>query len=145
MWSESAEWRFIASDPRLDKESVQKSVQEVVKSCGFNRLTGHFLGAVTQNIRLALLPAMIESFLDTVASKRGEFNADIRVARPLAAAQREALTHSLTSAMSGKIHLNIIEDSSILGGMTVKIGSQFIDASVKTKLDHLERTLRTGT
>jgi F-type H+-transporting ATPase subunit delta len=142
LWDESAEWRFVASDPRLAVESVLASVKEVVKSCGFGKLTGNFLGTVAENARLSILPTIIHFFLDTVAAKRGEFNADVRVARPLAAAQREALTHSLTAVMGGKIHLNVSEDPGLLGGMTVKIGSQFIDASVKSKLDHLERTLK---
>jgi F0F1-type ATP synthase delta subunit len=34
------------------------------------------------------------------------------------------------------------EDPSIIGGMTVKVGSKFIDASVKTRLDRLEKNLK---
>jgi len=35
-------------------------------------------------------------------------------------------------------------DEDLLGGMIIKIGSRMIDDSVRTKLDRLERSLRSG-
>ena len=36
----------------------------------------------------------------------------------------------------------IAEDQTLLGGITVKIGSRLIDASIKSKLAKLERRLK---
>ena len=85
---------------------------------------------------------MVTFFLEEVAARRGEYQADVRTARPLSPAQRDALIAALGAVTGGKINLTVVEDPSILGGLTVKLGSQFIDASVKTKLEHLERSLR---
>ena len=142
LWSESPEWRFVACDPRLSHESVAKAAEQVARSAGFGKLTSNFLAVVAENRRLSLLPLLIEYFFDEVGGRRGEFHADVRIARPLTETQREALTASLVSAVGGKVHLKVVEDASIIGGLTVKIGSQFLDASVKTKLDHLERSLK---
>ncbi|MGB9153786.1 MAG: ATP synthase F1 subunit delta [Alphaproteobacteria bacterium] len=142
LWNESAEWRFIASDPRIHNESANKAVEQVAKISAVGKLTAQFLSVVALNRRLNLMPALVEGFLEEVATRRGEYHADVRTANALSAAQHEALTASLTAVMGGKVHINMIEDASILGGLTVKLGSQFIDASVKTKLDHLERSLK---
>jgi F-type H+-transporting ATPase subunit delta len=142
LWDESAEWRFVATDPRLDAAQLRKAAEEVVSQTGMGKLTGNFLSVVAQNRRLFLLPAIIEGFLALVATRRGESQADVRTAHALTAAQKEALASSLQQVIGGKVNLTIVEDASLIGGLTVKMGSQFIDASVKTKLDQLERTLK---
>jgi F-type H+-transporting ATPase subunit delta len=142
LWNESPEWRFIATDPRLNQESVDAAAKQVGQIAGVSALTANFLSIVAQHRRLNLLPLLIEKFIDEVGSRRGEFRADVRTARPLTDVQRDKLTQLLASATGGRIRLAVTEDPSIIGGLTVKIGSQFVDASVKTKLDHMERTLR---
>lgn len=145
LWDECAEWRMVAVDPRLTQTESDRLVSVVVKSCGLGSLSTNFVLLVGKNRRLAALPAMIDRFLADVASRRGEHHADVRTAKALTSAQRDALVASLAAATGGKVHLSVVEDASILGGLTVKIGSQFIDASVKTKLDRLERSLIAGT
>jgi F-type H+-transporting ATPase subunit delta len=142
LWNECAEWRLIAADPRLSRDEIDAVVAAVLKNCAPGKLTANFVSVVGQNRRLACLPAMIDFFFAEAAAKRGEYHADVRTAHALSAAQRDALTASLSAATGGKVNLSIIEDASILGGLTVKVGSKFIDASVKTRLDLLERTLK---
>lgn len=142
LWAESADWRMAATDPRFNGAQVAKAIEQIAPILALQKLTTTFLAAVAQNRRLALLPSLVEGFLDEVTARRGEFRADVRTARALTAAQSEALTASLTAVAGGKVHLKITEDASILGGLTIKLGSQFIDASVRTRLDHLERTLK---
>ena len=144
LWDESAEWRFIASDPRIKNEALRAAVEQLVKIAGLGKLATNFLSVVAANGRLNLMPALVEGFLTEVATRRGEHRADVRTARALSPAQYEALSAALSSVMGGKVHMNVTEDAAIIGGLTVKIGSQFIDASVKSRLDHLERTLKAG-
>jgi F-type H+-transporting ATPase subunit delta len=142
LWNESPEWRFIASDPRLNHESVVAVVKQVAEVAGINKMTANFLHIVAQNRRLGFLPLLINAFMDEVDARRGEFRADVRVAHPLTEEQRAKLAALLSAATGGQVNLAVTEDPSILGGLTIKIGSQFVDASIKTKLDRLERTLR---
>ena len=142
LWNESAEWRFIACDPRLNSVEVREAVAQIVKLSGVSKLTANFLSVVAQHHRLSLLPTLTDGFIEEVATRRGEHFAQVRVSRPLSAVQGAALLASLTSVTGGKTHLTVIEDASLLGGMTVKLGTKFIDASVKTKLNRLERTLK---
>ncbi len=142
LWNKSAELRFIAMDPRIGSEDVVKAAKTVAATAKLNKLTSNFIAVLAQNHRLNLLPVLIERFLDDVSAKRGEFRADVRVARPIAQDQVHKLSSLLSAATGGKIRLSMIEDPSIVGGLTVKVGSQFIDASIKTKLDLLERSLK---
>ena len=119
--------------------TAAKQVAGIAEVC---KITANFLLVIAQNRRLNLLPMLVEHFMDEVSKRRGEYRADIRTARPLTDTQRDKLTALLSVAMGGQVRLEVVEDSSIIGGLTVKIGSQFVDASVKAKLDRMERVLR---
>lgn len=142
LWKESAEWRFVATNPRFSNEFVCAAAEQVARIAEVEKLTANFLSVVAQNRRLKLIPLIVDYFIDEVSKRRGEYRADVRTARPLSDEQREKLASLLAKATGGKVRLVMAEDPSIIGGLTVKIGSKFVDASVKTKLDRLEHILR---
>lgn len=142
LWLESAEWRAVAQNSRFGVDMTSAAVEQVSRIAGFHKLTANLLSIVARNRRLSLLPFLIETFMAEVAKRRGEFLANVTTARPLSDAQREKLSLALAKATGGKIRLAVLEDPSLIAGLTVKIGSEFVDASVKTKLDLLERQLR---
>ncbi len=139
---ESAEFRIVANHPRLTRAQLVQAMQQVSAAAKFNNLTGKFLTLVAQNRRLPELGGMIDGFLARLAAERGEHTADVRTAKPLSAAQQEQLAAKLRELAGGKVHLSVREDASLLGGITVKLGSRLIDASVKSKLARLERQLK---
>lgn len=139
---ESAEFRAIACHPRLTRAQLVGAMQKVASAAKLNPLTANFLALVAQNRRLAELSFMIDSFLDDLAARRGEYNADVCSAKPLSSAQQEQLAVKLREIAGGKVHLSVREDASLLGGLTVKLGSRLIDASVKSKLARIERQLK---
>jgi len=142
LWDESADWRDVATNPRLSREVVSVAAEQVARIVGVHKITANFMSVVAQNRRLSLLPLFIERFIDEVGMHRGEYRADVHTASPLSAAQRDRLLAILGKATGGKIRLVEADDPSLIGGLTVKIGSKFVDASVRTKLDRLEYTLR---
>ncbi len=139
---ESAEFRSIAFNPRLSRTQLMKAMQEIAKSAKFGALTANFLMLAAQNRRLDAMEAMADAFLAELAQKRGEFSAEIRTAYALTPAQQEQLAVQLRALAGGKVHMTVTEDKSLLGGLTVKLGSKLIDASVKSKLARLERRLK---
>ena len=142
LWEESSDFRTIASDPRLDSKSIQKVVDSIVSVAELNELTRRFLLVAARNHRLNIIPVVIQKFIEDVNTKRGEFSARVRVASSLSDEQYKKLAKKLSSMLGGKVKLLVKEDPSILGGLTVQIGSQLFDASVKTQLEHMERSLR---
>ncbi|MDD4617129.1 MAG: ATP synthase F1 subunit delta [Alphaproteobacteria bacterium] len=142
IWNECREWREVANNPRFTTEFIVAAAEQVAKIARTHKLTANFLTIVAQNRRLALLPNLIDMFMDEVSKARGEQRADVCSAHPLTNDQHARLTETLEKATGGKVRLIMTEDPSIIGGLTVKIGSKFVDASVKTKLDRLEHILK---
>jgi F0F1-type ATP synthase, delta subunit (mitochondrial oligomycin sensitivity protein) len=55
-------------------------------------------------------------------------------AAPLTDAQAKALSETLKTKLGKTVTLNQFVDPSLIGGLQVKVGSQMIDSSLKTKL-----------
>ena len=136
MLHESKEFRTIACHPRLTRAATGTGDETGCSAAAkFNPLMANFLALTAQNRRLKNLGGIIEAFLAELASKRGEYTADVLSAkRPLSAVQQEQLAVKLRELAGGKVHVSVREDASLMGGLVVKLGSRLIDASVKTKL-----------
>ena len=140
---ESAEFRTLAANPRIARSALAKAVRQVAEAAKFNVLTANFLALAAQNRRLPQLDAMIAAFLAALAAARGEFAAEVQAAEVLTPGQQERLSAQLPEALTGgKVHVHINQDKSLIGGLVVELGSRLIDASVKGRLERLERQLK---
>jgi len=139
---ESAEFRRLVDNPLTPRAQLIKTVEQIAAAGKLNPLTGKFLVVVARNRRLPIIEAMCDAYLGNLAARRGEFTAEVRTARPLNPTQQDHLSRQLQALAGGKVHMSVAEDESLLGGITVKIGSRLIDASIKSKLAKLERQLK---
>jgi len=67
--------------------------------------------------------------------------AEVHVAAPLTAQQRRRLTTALTAAYGHDVHLNIVLDPQVIGGISVQIAGEIIDGSMAGRLAELRRRL----
>jgi F-type H+-transporting ATPase subunit delta len=67
--------------------------------------------------------------------------ATVRVARPLSDADRDRLAGALARTYGKDVHLNVIVDPEVLGGIRVEIGDDVIDGTVASRLDDAGRRL----
>src|SRR3546814_13475981 len=99
--------------------------------------TANFLGVLAANRRLAQLPAIIRAFRALAAQHRGETTAEVASAHPLSGAQVDALKAALRQRLGRDVAVDLPVDPALLGGLKVRIGSQMIDSSIRTRLPSL--------
>ena len=92
------------------------------------------LRLVARNGRLFALDEIIARFRALAAAERGEVTAEVTSAAPLTQAQADALASTLSAKVGKAVSLDQRVDPSLIGGLQVKVGSQLIDSSLKTKL-----------
>lgn len=85
---------------------------------------------------------MISGFNAIAARHRGEVSADVTSAYALTDAQINELKAALKSVTGKDVTVNVTVDSTILGGLIVKVGSRQIDTSLRTKLSTLKLALK---
>ena len=105
-------------------------------------LTTKFLGVLAQNRRLAELGSVIAAYNALASAHRGEATADVTSAHPLDAKQVTALKTQLKAKIGRDVAANLNTDSVSLGGLVIKIGSQMIDSSIRTRLNTLATAMK---
>jgi F-type H+-transporting ATPase subunit delta len=75
------------------------------------------------------------------AGVQKELLAVVHTARPLGTTEVSRLTQALGRAYDATVHLNIVEDPGLIGGLRIQIGDDVIDGSVVNKLDAARRRL----
>jgi F-type H+-transporting ATPase subunit delta len=87
------------------------------------------------------LERVLAEFLDLAAQRRSRRVARVTTAVPLTADQQARLADALAREFGGEVRLQVVVDPSILGGLTIRVGDELIDASVARQLDTAHRKL----
>lgn len=75
------------------------------------------------------------------ARRREQLIAVVRVATELTAEQRRRLGETLTAAYGQGIHLNVVHDPAVIGGVSIMIGDELIDGTAASRLAEVRRKL----
>lgn len=139
---ESADLKALTTNPVLTRADAKKAIAAVAASMKLDALTAKTLGVLANNRRLGETAAVARAFTALAASHRGEVTAEVTSAHPLSAAQMSALSAKLKGRVGSDVAIQTKVDPAILGGLTVKIGSQMIDNSIKTRLNTLANAMK---
>ncbi len=140
--AESPELRELTTSPLISREQATAAVRATGHAMNLDPITANFLGVVAQNRRLSQLPNVIRAFNMLAAAHRGETTAEVTSAHPLTDDQVAALRQNLRARLGRDVSVDLTVDPTILGGLVVKIGSQMIDGSIRTKLNTLAQAMK---
>jgi F-type H+-transporting ATPase subunit delta len=140
--AESDDLKALTTSPLIGREAASGAIVATAESMGLDPLTRNFLGVLARNGRLTKLDSVIRAFERLAAGHRGEINAEVISAHPLADDQIEAIRANLRTRMGRDIAVEMNVDPAILGGLVVKIGSQMIDGSIRTKLNNVAQAMK---
>jgi F-type H+-transporting ATPase subunit delta len=139
---DSPELQELTSSPLVSREDATRTIGAVAGSLGLDPITSKFLGVIASNRRLSKLPDIIRAFGMLAANHRGETTAEVTSAHPLTDDQVAALKSNLKSRIGRDVTVDLTVDPTILGGLVVKVGSQMIDGSIRTKLNTLAMAMK---
>jgi F-type H+-transporting ATPase subunit delta len=134
--------RIVASTPELRIALTNPFVtaaakRELLSSLLEDRVTPESLRLVTEAAVSPLgrsLDVSLEEYARIAARRRERLVAEVHVAVPLTDQQRTRLAAALSTAYGHQVHLNVVIDPKVAGGVTVRIGDELIDGSVTTRL-----------
>ncbi len=139
---ESADLRRFVLSPMFSSAEQQQGLSAVLKSAGIDGLPRDFLLVLARNRRLFAVENVIEAYKSLSAKDRGEVEAEVISAVPLTTAQAQDLTDTLRQKLGKTPKLVQTVDPKLLGGLIVRVGSQMIDTSLRTKLKNLEKVMK---
>jgi F-type H+-transporting ATPase subunit delta len=142
MLAESEDFAALTTSPLIGRDLAMKTIASTAAAMKLDPITSNFLGVLARNGRLTQLGNVIRAFNTLTARHRGEITADVTSAHPLDDGQVDAIRQNLRSRFGSDIAVDLNVDPAILGGLVVKVGSQMIDGSIRTKLNTLAHAMK---
>jgi F-type H+-transporting ATPase subunit delta len=139
---DSKDFKELVASPLVSREEAGKAFAALASELGLDPVTTNFLGVLAKNGRKNQLRPVIRAFRRLAAEHRGETTADVITARPLNDDQLAALRQQLRARAGRDVNIDATVDPTLLGGIVVKLGSQQIDASIRTKLNRLAQAMK---
>ncbi len=131
---ESPEFRQFLRSPVISADAKATAIDAILAKAKPHAMVANVVKVVARNGRLFALPAVIAEFKRLAAGSRGEVSAEVTSAAPLSGDQLKSLADTLKAKIGKTVTLTEHVDPSLIGGLVVKVGSQMIDSSLKTKL-----------
>jgi F-type H+-transporting ATPase subunit delta len=139
---DSREFAELVTSPLVSRDEAGKAFAALAPQLNLDPITSNFVGVLARNGRKNQLRAVIRAYRRLAAEYRGETTAEVVTARPLGDDQIAALKAQLRSRAGRDVNIDATVDHEILGGIVIKLGSQQIDASIRTKLNRLAQAMK---
>jgi F-type H+-transporting ATPase subunit delta len=139
---DSRDFAGLVSSPLVSREDAGKAFAALASQLGLDPITTNFLAVIARNGRKNGLLTMIRAFRRLAAEHRGETRAEVVTAHLLNDGQLEALKRQLGARAGRDVAIDATVNPDILGGIVVRLGSQQIDASIRSKLNRLAQAMK---
>ena len=101
----------------------------------------NFLVALARDGKLALLPAVIQSFEQFGQSNARPLTGEVISAIELDEPQRAKIADDLRKRYGERLDLRYSVDASLIGGLIIRIGDQVLDNSLRARLSAVQRSM----
>jgi F-type H+-transporting ATPase subunit delta len=136
------DFRRLLNSPLIDIKQAIAAARAVLEEEGFSPIIVRFVCVIAANRRLTKLRGILAAFAHLVASKRGVVTAHVTTAHGLSHVQREQLRARLIESGYGNVNIDEQVDTSLLGGLVVRIGARLYDTSIKSRLQRLNYAMK---
>lgn len=140
--ADSNELREMIASPLISRDDQGRAIVAVAQKMGLSDLFTNTLRLMARNNRLFVLPQLVDQLTALIAEAKGEVTAEVVSAAPLSADQARRLTETLAQKSGKTVRLDARVDETLIGGMIVKLGSQMIDSSIRSKLASLQNAMK---
>ena len=138
----SSDFAALVSSPLVGRGDAAKAIAALTPTLGLDPITARFIGVLAANGRLGELRNVIRMVRMLALGHRGETTAEVTTAHPLDDQQCAALATQLKARAKRDVIIDAKVDPTLLGGIVVRLGSQMIDASIRTKLNSLATAMK---
>ena len=140
--------RILDAEPQLREALSDPAPSLEGKRSLLNDVLGRKVGKVTKDLLVQLVAGRHRSltrgllhYQQVLAARHQRLLATAWVATELSEAHQRRLARALGAMYDKPVHLNVVVDPDVLGGVRIKIGDDLIDSSIETRLADAQRQL----
>ncbi|NJM31910.1 MAG: F0F1 ATP synthase subunit delta [Limnobacter sp.] len=132
--------RLLIDNPKLNDEQVLAVFSEL-SGTPAQAEARNFLSSLVENRRLLALPEIAHHFNGLKNADSGSAEAVITSAFSMDASEVQNMVGPLERKFGLKLNVTVQVDETLIGGITVQVGDQFLDTSVRGKLNAMKVAL----
>ena len=140
--AESPAFAGFLENPMISRDDKSAQIESLLQEKKVSQITTNLCTTMAGNAKLGDLVSVAKVYGSLMKAKRGEVDATIISADPLTKRETEAVAAAIkaTSQGASEVVISSKVDPSIIGGIQVQIGDQFLDLSIKSKIEEISRT-----
>lgn len=141
VFSSSGDLRIFLESPAVDRDSKQKVLAILATRMGLDPAVRNFTYLIVDHRRTPMLREIEQAFEEELNRRLGIAEVQVTSARNLTAEEKQQLIVVLERRTGKRIQARFAEDSALVGGAVVRIGSTIYDGSVREQLSRLRERL----
>lgn len=135
--SSSKELELFLKSPIIKQNKKQNALKEIF-SDKINKISNTYFEIILQKGREDLIFGISNAFIEAYKKHQGIIDVEVTSAFDMSDKEIKSLKKTLEKKTGKTVLLSCKVDSSLIGGITIKIDDTVTDGSVKHKLDNLE-------
>ena len=138
--SQTSEVKCLIEDPELSKEKIAQTIMGIVDG-EMGDLSNKLLELLADNKRLNLIEAINASYQDLLEQHNNTSSIVVNVANQPSEDNKKIIIEKLLAEHGEGSNIEFSEDPSIMGGLSIKIGDETLDLSIRGKVKKLVNQL----
>ncbi|NLK21820.1 MAG: F0F1 ATP synthase subunit delta [Epulopiscium sp.] len=134
------EFMQVLQHPHILNEEKIRLVKEVFLSKISDEIMGLLILIIRKNRQEHLLE-ILNAFLENIKEHKGIVTAVVFSAIPLDNEQINKIKQKLVMGLKKQVQIETIVDSSLIGGLKIRVGDRVLDVSIEGKLHSLKASL----
>jgi F-type H+-transporting ATPase subunit delta len=140
-WHESPGLREVFLDPSFPAEQKVAILDKMNARLEMASQARNFIAVLVNHGRIHALDEVLAEFRHEVNARLGISEVLVTTARPLDEKEQRDLENQIAEMTKSRVSATFHEDSSLLGGVIVRVGSTVYDGSVRGRLTRLKEEL----
>ena len=129
-------------DATVSSEARVKLLYSLIGDADFTKVTKRLAEHATCNLRNRRYLQTIQWLINKFSRHMGESMVTVTTATPLSKEQVEKLIAIYSAKTGHPVHINSVDDPTVMGGMRIQVGDEVTDNTVVAQLQHLQRTVK---
>ena len=131
---------FLAN-PVVDQPEKKAVVGSILGKIRVSPLTANFLKLLVDKRRIGILSDIKECYRESMDRTLNKVRVSVKTAFPLTVELSARLQTGLEGLTGKHVEMTVQEDSSLLGGIVVRVGDTLYDGSIRTQLNNIRNLL----
>ena len=138
--SQTKEVISLIEDPELSKDKIAQTIIALVKD-EVGDISIKTLDLLAENKRLNLIEAIHSAYQELLDEHNKTNSIVVNVAHQPSNENKDMIVKKLSTSYGEGSSIEFLEDSSIMGGLSIKIGDETLDLSIRGKVKKLVNQL----